>query len=498
MSMSDSPEMAADYAMPFEAQNDEVNELIPRFSNQQVGAWYARILRPLDLVEWQLANAKKYDDGTYESLSVPVAELYKEIVRQAEALTDEDLRAAGIAGDTQKALRDARIQYLKNMIADSTRNLGRSTPANALRDLSTTSMGITVGIEPLLGFDATIFYEHTYDSFGPRTAVVKSMLEEGVEQGRNNLIKVRGPYRPNQYFAKEYRLHGGPDYTQSGGQITSAISPGINYKGDKLFSRRRSAPDIESLIQGKMARPLEDVTIRDRIRGLIQRVKDMELLGAKQGIIDSFASWESFERARFGGELLDASQSPYKAMLATKNLSSVMAGVLLAGAPVYRDGVVQRVPGRRGIVEIFAPLTEGRYGNILAEWELYAAARRANQLINQTNRDGTSREKLFTQQEIDRALLLANDYQTETGASLFETVFEEWRRFNRQILNFGIQTGAINAELARLWAKNDYVPFYRVMDEAAGDEGPKALGQKRGVANPDTGIRRHQIGRAHV
>ena len=250
-----------------------------------------------------------------------------------------------------------------------------------------------------------------------------------------------------------------------------------------LFSRAVNAdPEIERLIHEKMATPLEDIKVKDRFRSLVDRFRGFDWLSAKQSMIDSAASVEALEKNLFG-DVLDASESAYKAMLATKNLGSVMAAVMHAGIPQLRNGVFMPVNNRKGFVEIFEPITSHADGNLLAQWEIYAAAKRASRLINLKNEDGSSREKLFTQAEIDKALTLETQYPE------FKTAFTEWQAFNSQLLDLAIKQGVINGEEAKLWRQNDYVPFYRAMEEIEyeGGQGPRA---GKGIANVRPGIRR--------
>lgn len=245
-----------------------------------------------------------------------------------------------------------------------------------------------------------------------------------------------------------------------------------------LFSRAAPAdPAIQALIDSKLAKAPEEFTLKDKVRNIWSGIANTQALAVKQGMIDSFASIEALERDFTGGALLDASQSAYKAMLATKNLPSVMAAVMMHGVPNLVGGAYVLVAGRKGVIDIFKPLTEHRDGNLLRQWELFAAANRANRLINERNPDGTRREKLFTQDEIDTALTLEQKYPE------FRTVLNEWNAFNKQLLDMAEAAGVVDPIARATWEKNDYVPFYRAVDEF---QGPR---NKKGVAGQSAGIR---------
>lgn len=251
-----------------------------------------------------------------------------------------------------------------------------------------------------------------------------------------------------------------------------------------MFSRAISAdPEIERLIATKMATPLEDITPKDRLRSTVQTVKGLNWLSVKQGIIDSAASIEALEVGLYG-ELLDASESAYKSVLSTRNLGSVMAAVMHKGIPVYQNGVFRPRSDREGLLEIVQPLAQHEAGNLLPQWELYIAAFRAQRLIKEHNPDGTLKEKLFTQAEIDKALSLAITYPE------FEVARQRWQKFNSQLLDLAIKTGVINGEEAKIWRKNDYVPFYRAMEDVEYEGGQGTLSGGKGVADVRSGIRR--------
>lgn len=249
-----------------------------------------------------------------------------------------------------------------------------------------------------------------------------------------------------------------------------------------LFSRAANAdPDVQAILDRVMVKPPEAMTMRDKARELWHKITDTSSLQLKQGFIDSFASIEALERDANDGKLKDAAESAYKSALATKNLSSVMAGVMLKGVPQFQNGTYQPAPGRKSILDIFDPLTKHKDGNLLSQWEGYAAARRASRLIKEKNIDGTNRENLFTQAEIDTLLKLEKRYPE------FAKVFDEWQVFNKQVLDLAQEAGVIDPETRALWERNDYVPFYRVAEELGNRSGPS---NKAGLANQSSGIKK--------
>ncbi len=265
-------------------------------------------------------------------------------------------------------------------------------------------------------------------------------------------------------------------------QPSDAIDETGLYSRPKVLGGRAVASDdIEAAMDRVMVTPQEDYTIKDRIRMSIRKLSDYQEGQMAQGILDSFHSIKMLEESLFG-QALDATDSAYKAALATKNLPSVMAAILKRGAPELRDGAFQLVKGRTGVVEMFSPVTDHADGNLMAQWEFFAAANRASRLINETNEDGSPREKNFTQEDIDLGLSLEEKYP------FFRDVLDQWVEFNGQILDAAEAAGIIDPESRKLWEQYDYVPFYRAMDEAGEDiTGPGSAG---GLEGQRSGIRR--------
>lgn len=234
-----------------------------------------------------------------------------------------------------------------------------------------------------------------------------------------------------------------------------------------LFSKRARLSDrFENIAADVMDTSLEDLTIRDRFDRLKQRWNLWDKGSIRQGIIDAGYAIERMERTLTGGNLLDAMDSAYKAYTATKNLPSVMAAVFRLGAPKYQDGILQAVPGRKGLEEIFSGLSDSEGKSLLRAWEVYAAARRADRLIKETNLDGTSREKNFSQAQIDAVF---QEVDAAGHKDLFERVFDDWQEFNNQLLDEAVRIGAMDADMRELWRTNDYVPMYRAMDMLQSD-----------------------------
>jgi len=250
-----------------------------------------------------------------------------------------------------------------------------------------------------------------------------------------------------------------------------------------LRHRAEGDQEVERILAKTLEPTPHDLNLWGKMQHYFRMARDRFSIGEtmlelKTGWIDSAAAIEELERGQYGGGLLDASQSAYKMVNLTRNLPQLVAAVARFGVPRYDNGSFVSQPGRMGLYDIFRPLHQTADGkNQVYLWEGYAIARRANQLIQQTNRDGTSKEKLLTQDEIDKLLELENQYPH------FKSVFDNWQKFNAEMLDLAVDRGVMSREEADLWKQNDYVPFYRVMDEDDTSAGPGGARRHGGFSN---------------
>lgn len=235
-----------------------------------------------------------------------------------------------------------------------------------------------------------------------------------------------------------------------------------------MFSLRNRAvgtPTQEAILKKTIAHSQYNMNWGDRMQQMLRDLRDRIMSGdsalnLKQSYVDALASVGRYERRMNGGLLLDASESAYKSAWMAKNTEQILAGVMKLGVPEFKAGSFSPVAGRKGLMEIFAPLYRTQDGKSLDMlWEGYAYARRANELIAQSNRDGTPREKLLDQSEIDELLKLEQQHPE------FKQVMDDYQAFNHQLLDLAVDRGALSREMADLWMQNTYVPFYRAFEE---------------------------------
>lgn len=251
-------------------------------------------------------------------------------------------------------------------------------------------------------------------------------------------------------------------------------------RGMPLFSatpRIQGTPEQERV--GARIQPTDqNVPFRQMIQNRLDQADRRFKLRFKQGFLDMFATWEHYEKAVFG-QVLDASRSAYKAALATTGLIGQMHIVMRYGALTYdrAEGVVapKKIYDANGeeiggLESILGPLAkEGK----LQLWKWWAIANRSQRLINE------GRESLLSQKDIDALLPLGEKYPE------FRKALADWEVLNNAMLDMAEDIGAIDPDSRQLWQKDDYVPFYRILEE--GDV--LAPRNQSGIGKQRSGIR---------
>jgi hypothetical protein len=182
----------------------------------------------------------------------------------------------------------------------------------------------------------------------------------------------------------------------------------------------------------------------------------------RQAVLDDL---HGIERAETGITGKINPMGPYVLARNTRGIPAVVESAVHYGAPkltergrivmVDKDGnpnILLTPEGKAkdnpqykpwGLKNILDPVKDD-----LENWGLYAYGRRAEKLLAQ------GREHLLTKAEIKGLLSL------ETP--LFKQVFEDYQKFNKQVLDFAQNCGVIDPMKRPIWESNVYIPFYRV------------------------------------
>ncbi|WP_330925031.1 LPD38 domain-containing protein [Candidatus Sororendozoicomonas aggregata] len=197
-----------------------------------------------------------------------------------------------------------------------------------------------------------------------------------------------------------------------------------------------------------------------------------------QGTLDSFHSIAVMERGENGGKLMEAARSAWKAALRTTNLVGVMTAILGKGTPKLVDGSVTLAKGSKGFLELFEGIAQQ---GELELWEVWAGSKRAMRLL----REG--RENLYTPERIKTIQTYVKSMPGMEAR--FQKVFDDYQRFNRQILDFAQDAGLIDAKTRKLWDKGDYIPFHRINELAENVGEQMKVFRKRGLSGQKSGIK---------
>lgn len=220
---------------------------------------------------------------------------------------------------------------------------------------------------------------------------------------------------------------------------------------------------------------VDDRSLQDKARGLVDAVREDAAVRFKQSFLDDTAGLERQEKTRSGGKLRDASVSPTIMTRLTRNLDSVMATVVgmrtrdgyAGGALRYnsKDGVFETAPGSKPFAAIFKPIFDQKLQD---QWALWAITNRAKRL------KAEGRENNVSQADIDRWSDLDKQYPQ------FREVMKDWRDLNRRTLDLAESVGVVNGDQRLMWEHEDYVPFFRAMDDDVKAPGSGGRGLKFG------------------
>lgn len=250
--------------------------------------------------------------------------------------------------------------------------------------------------------------------------------------------------------------------------------------GEPMFSRRRRrrGGDIDPVLAealkraglGKKRGPLGDWT--QHLEGITYdhaKTYTREMNHAlAQGALDRFHGIKLAE-LKYAGNL-PAEQSAYVAARLSTGVSSTMRAILHHGAPEWRDGIISRVEGSKGLLEVLDPV-RGDLETFLG----WMVGRRAKRLMDE------GRENLFEPEHIDA---LIRNGENSRYYDQFEATAAELDAFKKRILDVAEEAGLLDPDTRGAWDNADYIPFYRVAESesVAGPRGSQALsGQTSGI-----------------
>ena len=279
-----------------------------------------------------------------------------------------------------------------------------------------------------------------------------------------------------------------------GGEYSELLAPLSNPKDERLASRitPRLQQNLEEFkVSGFDAegnvRPLDDVFVPEVDLSLLTRKQSdavEKISPSRTSRVDTiwgmFRDKGLFNKTKWVANLAD----PYNALLQSgaingymqsriaHNMSSTIGEFIIGGPSRWtRNGFVPITKDKdgkevdvEGLPEIFEPIAR-KYGNEgLHLWGGYVQAVRSRRMLAE------GRENNLTASDIIELLNLGKTYPE------FETARLKWLKFNDRTLDVAVDSGYLSKEQAEEWKKyGDFVPFYRVDDEAVTNSGERLV-----------------------
>ena len=156
-----------------------------------------------------------------------------------------------------------------------------------------------------------------------------------------------------------------------------------------------------------------------------------------------------------GGNIGDVA---YKTMRLATSMDSVMSAFLQHGGIKLEDGVSKLTNTEgKGLI----PLIE-EMGDDFVYWLGERAAKRAQRLKTE------GRENYFTDEDITNLFEMAEP-RRNANSNLWEMADTRFNELQQSVLDFAVESGTIAREAVEAWHSADYIPFYRVLEDAFGE-----------------------------
>jgi len=227
--------------------------------------------------------------------------------------------------------------------------------------------------------------------------------------------------------------------------------------GQAMFSRSQPADAIRSSM-GSLTPDQERAYLAvagyDKVPTLRERFDQLRAnlgLRMKQALVDQFAP------------IAQLDQNAYMLARMSKGSDGTLEAALLYGRPFLRDGVPDVDVKEGGFAKVLAGL-QGEHDRFL----MHVAAQRAENLKAQ------GKENLFSDQDIT-SLKTLNDGLMPDGSSrkqAYAKALAQLNSFNESVLLMAKESGLIDQDAYDLMRDQPYVPFYRLMEEEGGLQGP--------------------------
>lgn len=193
-------------------------------------------------------------------------------------------------------------------------------------------------------------------------------------------------------------------------------------------------------------------------RDTFDHYKDIVLGHIRHNVFDIYDRVKTLGKQvddALGGNIGDVA---YKTMRLATSMDSVMSAFLQHGGIKLEDGVSKLTNTEgKGLI----PLIE-EMGDDFVYWLGERAAKRAQRL------KAEKRENYFTDEDITNLLEMAEP-RRNANSNLWEMADTRFNELQQSVLDFAVESGTIAREAVEAWHSADYIPFYRVLEDAFGE-----------------------------
>lgn len=190
----------------------------------------------------------------------------------------------------------------------------------------------------------------------------------------------------------------------------------------------------------------------------------------KEGLFDSLYGIKKAEDA----QNVSLEKSGYVSARLAQGVGDVIHATMFYGSPEWRDGIVQKKEGTKGLLDIFSQLDSSE----LNDWLAWMGGNRANVLMKQ------GRENNLNKSEIEELQSLNSGRE-----ELFNKVKEEYNAANAAVLKLAIESGLLDSDVMNKFESEWYVPFFRAEDPTDINEVIKGPTSPNGIANASAQIK---------
>jgi hypothetical protein len=190
----------------------------------------------------------------------------------------------------------------------------------------------------------------------------------------------------------------------------------------------------------------------------------------KEGLFDSLYGIKKAEDT----QNVSIEESGYVSARLAQGVGDVIHATMFYGSPEWRDGIVQKKEGTKGLLDIFSQLDSSE----LNDWLAWMGGNRANVLMKQ------GRENNLNKSEIEELQSLNSGRE-----ELFNKVKEEYNAANAAVLKLAIESGLLDSDVMNKFESEWYVPFFRAEDPTDINEVIKGPTSPNGIANASAQIK---------